>query len=139
MYIDTIWRYTLFPLNRINTGVKMKKFVFVFVFIILRLTLSAADIKDTWFDTFCDAAAKQIPKGCMLRKVPGARIIFIDMPLPVKSDSTFDVKRAKEAIVKSIKNTPDMDFIRKAEITCIYNYITTDYKIYSVVINKNDF
>ena len=117
----------------------MKKLFFVFMFALFSLILSAADIKDTWFETFCEAVSTQLPKGCMLRKVPEARIIFLDMPLPIKSDAAFDVKKAKDVIVKAVKGTPDVDFIKRAEITCIYNYITTDYKIYSVVVNKNDF
>ena len=98
----------------------------------------AKDIKDTWFETLYEATAKNLPKGCQLRKDAETRIIFIDVPLPVKSNTQFDTAAAKAAIVKELKNTPDADFIKKAEIILIYNYITTDVKVYSVVITAKD-
>ena len=116
----------------------MVKRFFVLFASVLCIALSAADIKDTWFSAMCDAVASQLPQGCQLRKDASKRIIFLDMPLPVSSETPFNVATAKAAIVREIKTTPDADFVRKAEIIVIYNYITTDYKIHSVVITKAD-
>ncbi|MBP5181648.1 MAG: hypothetical protein J6331_01340 [Lentisphaeria bacterium] len=112
-------------------------FLFLAAFL-LCTSLSAADIRDTWFETLYEGSAKQLPEGCQIRKDAAKRIIFLDMPLPIKSSQSFDVKVAKAQLIKAIKGTPDADFIRKAEILVIYNYITTDHKIYSVVIGKDD-
>ena len=116
----------------------MHKKIFFAVVFALSLSLSAADVKDTWFDMLCQATAKQLPKGCQLRKDPDMRILFIDVPLPVKSDAPFDTGKSKAAIVNALKGTADADFIKKAEIILIYNYLTTDNKIHSVVISGKD-
>lgn len=116
----------------------MKKIALVLLFAGLVFSLSAADIKDTWFDTFCQATAKNLPSGAQLAKDSVNRIMFINFPLPTKSSAAFDIPAAKAAITKAIKGTPDASYIKKAEITVIYNYITTDYKIFSVVITAKD-
>ena len=57
-------------------------------------------------------------------------------------DTWFDMfakaAEAKKAIVKGIKASPDAEYIKKTEMLIIYNYITTDCKIFSVVISKKD-
>lgn len=118
--------------------VKMHKKIFIAVVFALTISLSAADVKDTWFNIFYKAMEKQLPKGCQLRKEPDMRIIFMDVPLPMKSDVSFDTGKAKAAILKTLKNSADADFIKKTEIILIYNYITTDSKIYSIVISAKD-
>ena len=116
----------------------MPKKIFIAVVFALTLSLSAADVKDTWFDMLYQATAKQLPKGCQLRKEPDMRILFIDVPLPVKSDVPFDTGKSKDAILKELKGTADADFIKKAEIILIYNYVTSDSRIHSVVISAKD-
>lgn len=116
----------------------MPKKIFIAVVFALTLSLSAADVKDTWFDMLYQATAKQLPKGCQLRKEPDMRILFIDVPLPVKSDVPFDTGKSKAAILKELKGTADADFIKKAEIILIYNYVTSDSRIHSVVISAKD-
>ncbi|MBR4665073.1 MAG: hypothetical protein IKO93_14485 [Lentisphaeria bacterium] len=116
----------------------MHKKLFIAVIFALSISLSAADVKDTWFNMFFQATAKQLPKGCQLRKEPDMRIIFMDVPLPMKSDVAFDTGKAKAAMIKELKGSADADFIKKAEIILIYNYLTTDNKIHSVVISAKD-
>ena len=66
--------------------------------------------------------------------IPGTH----DVPLPVKSDVPFDTGKSKAAILKELKGTADADFIKKAEIILIYNYVTSDSRIHSVVISAKD-
>ena len=58
---------------------------------------------------------------------------------PIKGSAGFNCAEAKKTIVKGIKASPDAEYIKKTEMLIIYNYITTDYKIFSVVISKKDF
>ncbi len=116
----------------------MKKIMFGFAILMSCVMLSAADIKDTWFNTFYEANSENLPEGCTMRKNEKNRIIFFDMPLPVKSGN-FDIAAGKKEILKTLRGTPDAEFIKKANIIVVYNYITTDYKIYSIVISDKDF
>ena len=116
----------------------MCKRIFAVVVFILCVSLSAADIKDTWFETLYDGVTRTLPRTCQARKNPENRILFIDFPLQINSSNSFNIPAAKAAIVKAVRGTQDAELIRKADITVIYNYITTDRKIYSVVITAKD-
>lgn len=116
----------------------MKK-AFALALIFCTLSCFAEDIKDTWFDMFAKAAAKKVNSGISVRRDDATRTLFFDFPLPIKSSNGFNCAEAKNAIVKGIKASPDAEYIKKTEMLIIYNYITADYKIFSVVISKKDF
>ena len=69
------------------------------------------------------------------------RILFLNYPLQISSSSVkydFD-KGKKEMIDKFLRGTVDEKLIKRGNIILIYNYITTDRKIYSIVVTKDDF
>lgn len=115
------------------------KQIFALALIFCALSCFAEDIKDTWFDMFAKAAAKKVKSGINVRRDDATRTLFFDFPLPIKGSAGFNCAEAKKTIVKGIKASPDAEYIKKTEMLIIYNYITTDYKIFSVVISKKDF
>lgn len=118
----------------------MSKRLLILAALVLCVSLSAGDSKTALFETFYDSVAKETPERCQVRKDSARRILFMDMPVPVKSSDAGDISGAKAAVLKSMKSSPETGkLFREADITMIVNYITTDHKILSVVISKEDF
>jgi len=116
----------------------MKKVLFAILLSVFCLTGAYAESKDAIFDRLYNGTVAQLPPGVTAGKSADYRIMFINYPLEISSRSGFDVIAAKRAIVNVIRNTVDADYIRRSDAMIIYNYITTDRKVYSVVITDAD-
>jgi len=114
------------------------------------ISLSAAETaktqEDTWFDMIVQAEKQNLPAGAELRYDAKLRYIILNMKLPVQSAKlNYEqfVTAAKAAMLKNLKakekNTPIFDFYKKTRTSMIFNYITEDAKIYTVIISSQEF
>ena len=118
----------------------MKKFIVALLFACTVFSLSASDANKRLFEEFYSAIAKNMPKdqGAVRKNVEN-RIIFIDFLLPVSSNPNIDMVKAKAMILNELKKNKDSKAVIGTGITLVYNYITTDRKIYTVVVSQKDF
>ena len=115
----------------------MKKIAFGLLCFMLGATLFAAGVDDSQFEEFVEGCRKSVPAGCQVRQSSENRIVFLDMPLQ-SNPKEFNAAAGKAAILQGIRGTEDAEFIKKAGIIVVYNYITPDLRIFSIVISKND-
>lgn len=116
----------------------MKRFIVVILLVLAVIPLSAAD-KGEIFQKLYHGVVKSVPAGAMVRKDDASFILFLDMKVGFSSSQPFNYEGGKKAIISSMKGTPDSHIIKQLGITVIYNYITTDGKIHSIVVTGKDF
>ena len=95
------------------------------------------------FDEFVQGAkggVKNIPNVIAVRADKAHRILFFDFRLPdhVKDVSDEQHAEMKRAMIRYFKNSSFAEGFKELEVTVVYNYITADGKIYSVVISSSD-
>jgi hypothetical protein len=116
----------------------MKKVLAVAMLGVFCALSAFAGSKDDMFDELYRATAAQLPAGATASKDSDYRVMFINYPLDIHSRNGFNVIAAKRAIVQVIRGTKDAEYIRQSDALIIYNYITTDRKVFSVVISGED-
>lgn len=96
--------------------------------------------EDTWFTMLADGTRKSLPAGARMVTDDKLRFIIISLKLPVKSDKVTQeaFQQQKPHFIKLLQQTADADFMRKTGTTLIYNYVTEDYVVFSVVISHKD-
>ena len=96
--------------------------------------------EDTWFSMLVTGTRQSLPAGAQMNVDDKLRFIIISMKLPVKSEKVQAeaLQQQKPKMIKLIQGTPDADFIRKTGTTLIYNYVTEDYKIFTLVISPKE-
>ena len=96
--------------------------------------------EDTWFSILAEGTRKALPAGAQMTTDDKLRFIIISMFLPVKSEKVPQnaFQQQKPQMIKILKDTPDVDFIRKTGTTVVYNYITDDKVVYSVIISPKE-
>ena len=109
-----------------------------------QISLAAAEPQktqeDTWFSMLVDGTRKALPPGAQMTTDTKLRFIIISMFLPVKSDKVpaNAFQQQKPNMIEVLKKTPDADFIRKTGTTVIYNYISDDKVVYSVILSPKE-
>ena len=83
---------------------------------------------------------KSLPAGAQMNVDDKLRFIIISMKLPVSSEKVKAeaFQQQKPNMIKILQNTPDADFIRKTGTTLIYNYVTEDYKIFTLIVSPKE-
>ena len=104
------------------------------------IALSANDIKDTWFETLYEGTKNALSAGMSASKFAkgNVRILFVDYPLPVSSEQKMDPDKAKQVSLKAMRGSADAEYVKKTGCIIIYNFITTDHKVFKVVITADD-
>ena len=115
----------------------MKRFIVVILLVLAVIPLSAADKREV-FQTLYHGVVKSVPAGAMVRKDDASFILFLDMKVGFSSSQPFNNEAGKKAIIASMKGSTDSKIVKQLGITIIYNYITTDGKIHSIVITGKD-
>ena len=96
---------------------------------------------DDPFDTFVENVREEArTSGHVVRADRQHRMVFIDIRLPAEAGSLDDAQFAelKSELLKEAREDKDIAAVKERDVTLVFNFITGDGKIRSVVIAPAD-
>ena len=118
----------------------MKKFLLALGIMVLALGSFAAEEKAAddlkLFDDFVAGLKKNTPEDAEVRSDNGRRFVYLDLRMPVDSNSPFDLDEAKAGVLLYLKGSAEL--FSTLKITVFVNFVTTDRRIRTVVVTPQE-
>ena len=95
------------------------------------------------FDDFVKTIQQKVGTGGTIRAAKKARIIFIDLKIPGKISELSPEKRAQffqqlplfeQQFLTSLRGTADAKWLKENNVVIVYNLVSLDPQVFSVVI-----
>lgn len=118
----------------------MKKLLLALGIMVLALGSLAAEEKPAdelkLFDDFVAGLKKSAPEDAEVRSDNGRRFVYLDLRMPVDSNSPFDLDEAKAGVLLYLKGSAEL--FSTLKITVFVNFVTTDRRIRTVVVTPQE-
>lgn len=116
----------------------MKKLLLAIALFLASFTVVAADNTDLFDEFVKGMSASSAEGGFVIRSDKEHRIVFMDykMPAEQKEVSPQDLAEAKAAMIKEMGESGKV--VKALNISILINFITTDGRIFTVVIMPQD-
>lgn len=88
------------------------------------------------FDSFVAELKKGAPEDADVRADRERRFVYLDLRMPVDSNSPFDLGEAKAGVLMYLKGSAEL--FKTLKITVLVNFVTTDRRIRTVAVTPEE-